>query len=250
MILVILMLASVLSSIDVYELQEQNEFEETSARSNADPEVVMISSPRETTTMANGDTVHELLAGEPVNFKAYIKNSGDADLTRMTYAVTVYQDLSGERGQVAQDDAGNDLAWSNNGVICPQGCTYTTLAADTFLGASNPSTASETTLSDGSNNAFEWTPAPGNYWVEVSVDTVQPGNDVGNDKYAIQVTARTYYDIEIDVAWLDSQGNPISESSVEGTDDVSFKVYADLVASNEDANIRNLSVMVSLSGTY
>ena len=40
--------------------------------------------------MANGDTVHELLAGEPVNFN-YIKNSGDADLTRMTYEVTVYQ---------------------------------------------------------------------------------------------------------------------------------------------------------------
>jgi len=250
MILVILMLASVLSSIDVYELQEQNEFEETNARANPDPEVVMISSPRETTTMANGDMIHELLAGEPVNFKAYIKNSGDADLTRMTYSVTVFQDLAGERGQIAQDDAGNDLAWSNNGVICPTGCAYTSLPADTFLGASSSGTNTETTLSDGSNNAFEWTPAPGNYWVEVAVDTVQPGNDVGNDKYSIQVTARTYYDIELDVAWLDSQGNPISASSIEGTDDVSFKVYADLVASNEDSNIRNLSVSVSLTGTY
>ena len=48
MILVILMLASVLSSIDVYELKEQNEFEETSARSGADPEVVYVTSPRET----------------------------------------------------------------------------------------------------------------------------------------------------------------------------------------------------------
>ena len=161
MILVILMLASVLSSIDVYELQEQNEFEETNARANPDPEVVMISSPRETTTMANGDMIHELLAGEPVNFKAYIKNSGDADLTRMTYSVTVFQDLAGERGQIAQDDAGNDLAWSNNGVICPTGCAYTSLPADTFLGASSSGTNTETTLSDGSNNAFEWTPAPG-----------------------------------------------------------------------------------------
>ena len=47
MILVILMLASVLSSIDVYELQEQKEFEETSARAGADPEVVYVTSPRE-----------------------------------------------------------------------------------------------------------------------------------------------------------------------------------------------------------
>ena len=87
----------------------------------------------------------------------------------MTYEVTVYQDLSGERGQVAQDDAGNDLIWSNSGVICPNGCTYTSLASGEFLGGG------ETTLSDGSNNAYEWTPAPGNYWVEVAVDTVQPG---------------------------------------------------------------------------
>ena len=67
MILVILMLASVLSSIDVYELQEQNEFEETSARAGADPEVVYVTSPRETTTPAGGGVINELLAGEPVN---------------------------------------------------------------------------------------------------------------------------------------------------------------------------------------
>ena len=59
MILVILMLASVLSSIDVYELQEQNEFEETSARSGADPEVVYVTSPRE--TLYHGQPTNELL---------------------------------------------------------------------------------------------------------------------------------------------------------------------------------------------
>ncbi|MGB0200932.1 MAG: hypothetical protein ACPF9X_06365, partial [Candidatus Poseidoniaceae archaeon] len=110
MILVILMLASVLSSIDVYELQEQKEFEETSARASPDPEVVLITSPRETTTMSNGDTVHELLGGEVVNFKAYIKNSGDADLTLLTYSATVYLDQAGERGPVATDGQGNDLS--------------------------------------------------------------------------------------------------------------------------------------------
>ena len=250
MILVILMLASVLSSIDVYELEEQNEFEETNARANPDPEVVLISSPRETTTMANGDMVHELLAGEPVNFKAYIKNSGDADLTRLGYSVTVYLDSAGERGQVALDDQGNDLIWSNTGVICPNGCTYTSLAADTFLGGSSPNTAVETTLSDGSNNAYEWTPAPGNYWVEVSVDTTQPGNDLGNDVYSIQVTARAYYDIELDVAWLDSNGNPITSSRVEGTEDVSFQIYADLIGSVSTANIRNLSITVDVDGQF
>ena len=79
MILVILMLASVLSTIDVYELQEQNEFEETSARSGADPEVVYVTSPRETLYL-EGSPTNELLAGEPVNFKAYLRNSGTLTL--------------------------------------------------------------------------------------------------------------------------------------------------------------------------
>ena len=72
MILVILMLASVLSSIDVYELQEQKEFEETSARSGADPEVSYVTSPRET-LYVDGKPTNELLAGKKVNFKAWLK---------------------------------------------------------------------------------------------------------------------------------------------------------------------------------
>ena len=113
MILVILMLASVLSSIDVYELQEQNEFEETSARSGPDAEVVFVTSPRET-LYVEGDATNELLAGQDVNFKAYIRNSGDADLTNMQYTVTIYNVLNGERGSVAIDSTGADLAWSND----------------------------------------------------------------------------------------------------------------------------------------
>ena len=43
MILVILMLASVLSNIDVVELQEMNDYEETSGRASGDAEVVAMS---------------------------------------------------------------------------------------------------------------------------------------------------------------------------------------------------------------
>ena len=117
MILVILMLASVLSSIDVYELQEQNEFEETSARSGADPEVVYVTSPRET-LYAGDDPTNVMLAGETVNFKAYLRNSGDADLTNMQYQVTVYESDGGERGDVAKDLNGNELSWANDKAVC------------------------------------------------------------------------------------------------------------------------------------
>ena len=98
MILVMLMLTSVLASIDVVELQEMKEIEDTSARAEADPEVVVITSPRETTCTSSGSCTDELLSGIPVNFKAYLRNSGDADLTNMQYQVTVYVDQGGTRG--------------------------------------------------------------------------------------------------------------------------------------------------------
>ena len=89
MILVILMLTSFLSAVDVYELQEESNNEETSARSGADPELSYITSPRETLYVGT-DVTNVLLAMEPINFKAYIGNAGDADLNNMQYTVTVY----------------------------------------------------------------------------------------------------------------------------------------------------------------
>ena len=92
MILVMLMLTSVLASIDLAELQEIKEIDDTIGRSGADPEVLAIVSPRETTLLGKGAIHDQLLAGETVNFKAYLRNSGDADLTNMQYQVIIYID--------------------------------------------------------------------------------------------------------------------------------------------------------------
>ena len=91
-------------------------------------------------------------------------------MTELTYSVTIYADNAGDRGDVIQDTNGNDLIWSNDGAICPQGCDYVSLAAGEFLGGGN----GETTLSANGGSAFEWTPTRGNYWVEVEVQTTQP----------------------------------------------------------------------------
>ena len=107
MILVILMLTSFLSAVDVYELQEESNNEETSARSGADPEMVYITSPRETTTV-DGETTNDLLVGEITNFKAYIRNGGDADLTNMQYQVTVYIDQGGNSCLLYTSDAADE----------------------------------------------------------------------------------------------------------------------------------------------
>ena len=240
MILVILMLTSFLSAVDVYELQDESNNEETSARSGADPEMVYITSPRETTTV-DGETTNELLAGEITNFKAYIRNGGDADLTNMQYQVTVYIDQGGNRGPVASGSNG-DLSWENNKAICSNNCQTATLAPGDFLGGG------ESTLLATDGTTIEWMPSPGSYIIVVTL-TSQVLGDPGNDEMSISVTVRDYFDIDVDVTWLDSSGTPVS-GSVEGTDAVDFQITATLSGS-QLINIRTTTVAVSVTGgTY
>ena len=238
MILVILMLASVLSSIDVYELQEQNEFEETSARSGADPEVVYVTSPRET-LYVDGSATNQMLAGEPVNFKAYLRNSGDADLTNMQYTVTVYNSLNGQRGDVATDSSGATLAWANDKAVCSNSCQASTVAPGDYIDGG------ESTLKTTSGAVIEWTPQAGDYFVEVKV-TSQVLGDPGNDEISFAVSVKDYHDIIVDVAWLDSNGAEIN-GAVEGTDPVDFKVTVDLASSIPNMNIRTTNMSIQIS---
>ena len=238
MILVILMLASVLSSIDVYELQEQKEFEETSARAGADPEVVYVTSPRET-LYVDGSPTNQMLAGEPVNFKAYLRNSGDADLTNMQYTVTVYNSLNGQRGDVATDSNGASLAWANDKAVCSNSCQASTLAPGAYIDGG------ESTLKTTSGAVIEWIPQSGDYFVEVKVSSQVLG-DPGNNEISFAVSVKDYHDIVVDLAWLDETGEPIN-GAVEGTADVAFKLTVDLASSIPNMNIRTTNMSISIT---
>ncbi len=240
MILVILMLTSFLSAVDVYELQEESNNEETSARSGADPEMVYITSPRETTTV-DGETTNELLAGNDVNFKAWIRNGGDADLTNMQYQVNIYIDQNGQRGPIATG-ANGDLSWENNKAICANNCQTATLAAGDFLNGG------ESTLMNTDGTDMEWTPSTGKYIIVITL-TSQVLGDPGNDEMSISVTVRDYFDLDVSVTWLDATGNPIS-GSVEGVDPVDFQITASLSGSST-LNVRTTSVAITVTGgTY
>ena len=139
-ILVMLLLTSFLAGMDMHELEEQVVIEETGARSGADATVVAITTPKETTCNDQGCR-NTLQVGEETTFAAYIKNDGTADITEMSYSVTVYlTDSSRAVGDVAKDANGNDLIWSNTDVMCDDAsvCLYdgTTdpLTAGSFLG--------------------------------------------------------------------------------------------------------------------
>ena len=238
MILVILMLASVLSSIDVYELQEQNEFEEASARSGPDAEVVYVTSPRET-SYVDSEATNQLLAGEPTNFKAYLRNSGDADLDNMQYTVTIYNSLNGERGDVATDANGADLAWNNDKAVCGNNCQAVLIAPGDYVDGG------ESTLKTTDGTEIVWYPQAGNYIVEVKVTSIYLG-DPGNDEISFPVGVKDYHDIQVDMSWLDANGAEVN-GAVEGTDPVDFKVTVDLVSSLPTMNIRSTNVAITIT---
>ena len=238
MILVMLMLTSVLASIDFVELQEMKEIEDTSGRASADPEVVIITSPRETTCDSSGDCLDELLAGEPVNFRAYLRNSGDADLTNMQYTVEIYINENGNRGDIAKDSSGNDLSWTNYNAVCSTtNCQESVVTPGTFV------TGGEAVLQNFDGTTLSWTPSSGSYFVVVSVTSSVLG-DPGNNELSVPVTVRNYFDVEVDLTWLDSSGAPIS-GSVDGSGDKDFQVSVSLLSpGNPSMSIRNTSVEI------
>ena len=195
MILVAMLMLSLLSSIDIAELQETIDVDESSARAGADAEVIAITSPKETVCTQAGCR-NTLNAGEATNFEAYIQNSGDVDITEMSYSVTVYlDDGSGGQSMIAKDAAGNDLQWQNTDVICGSAslCDFTSLAASGVLGGG------KYTLMYG-GNPIVWTPMPGDYIIQISADA--PGDvDAGNDAQTIEVSVVNWYDIQVDLSW-------------------------------------------------
>ena len=238
MILVILMLTSFLSAVDVYELQEESNNEETSARAGADPEVSYITSPRET-TYVGADATNVLLAMEPINFKAYIGNAGDADLTNMQYTVTVYNSVNGQREDVATDGSGASLSWANDKAVCSNSCQNAVVAPGDYIDNG------ESTLKTTAGTVIEWVPLAGDYIVEVRL-TSQVLGDPGNDELSIAVSVKDYHDIQVEMTWLDSNGNEVT-GAIDGTNPVDFKLSVGLAGSLTNMNLRNVSMAVSVS---
>ena len=195
MILVAMLMLSLLSSIDIAELQETIDVDESSARAGADAEVIAITSPKETVCTQAGCR-NTLNAGETTGFEAYIQNSGDVDINEMAYTVSVYlSDGNGNPTMLAKDAAGNDLQWENTDVICGSQslCDFQSLAASSVLGGGKYTLQYQ-------GNPIAWTPIVGDYIVEVMADTPSDA-DAGNDAQTIEVSVVNWYDIQVDLSW-------------------------------------------------
>ena len=214
-ILVLLMLTSFFAGMDIHELEEQVVIEETGARAGADASVVAITTPKESTCSQQGCR-NTLQVGEEVTFSAFIKNVGDADITELSYSVTIYlTDSSQAVGGIAKDASGNDLVWENvdamcdDGTICDFDSTTNPLSAGAFLGGG------KLTL-QRSGADIVWTPTQGEYMVEIAVDSPTDA-DTSNDAELVYVIVEDWYDIEVDLTWLDGAGEEMDASSLDAS---------------------------------
>ena len=195
MILVAMLMLSLMANFDLTELQENIDVDDSSARAGVDAEVIAITSPKET-TCTNAGCRNTLNAGEITNFEAYIQNSGDVDITELSYTVSVWlSDGNGAPTMIAKDSAGNDLEWANTDVICGSAalCDFTSLAASSVLGGG------KYTL-QYAGNPIVWTPVVGEYIIQVVADTPSD-TDAGNDGQTIEVSVVNWYDIQVDLSW-------------------------------------------------
>jgi hypothetical protein len=240
MILVALMLVSALSGLNIAELEETVVIEDTGARAGADAELVAITNPKE--TVCNQASCRNVMkVGEEITFSAYIQNSGDADITEMAYSVTVYlSDAAGNPSIVAKSATGDDLTWSNNDVICGNValCDFGALGTGDVLGGG------KLTLTSGGND-ITWTPIQGLYVIEIIVDA-SPDVDIGNDAQQVFVSVENWYDIELDLSWVDTDGN-VMEGSETGTDTKNWQLT--VKANGSDTfNPREVTVAINTVG--
>ena len=62
----------------------------------------------------------------------------------MQYTVTVYNSLNGQRGDLATDSNGAELAWSNDKAVCGNNCQAAVIAPGTILMVENPHSRPQT----------------------------------------------------------------------------------------------------------
>ena len=195
-ILALLMMVSTsLAVIDIAELDD-SPMTNADGRVGPDAEVVAILSPKETTTDdITGDMRNTLMAGDVVNFEAFISNAGDVAIAEMGVSVTVYLAEDGARGMVAKDSSGNDLSWTNGDVVCDDSnvCPWATLDAGAHL-------ANGKYTLNYQGAAIEWLPTTGDYVVVVEA-SAEGDNDPGNDYQEILVSVTEWTDIVVDLAW-------------------------------------------------
>jgi hypothetical protein len=242
-ILGLLMLTSFFAGVDFHELEEEVVIEETGARAGADPTVIAITTPKETTCGETGCR-NAIQVGEATTFSAFIQNAGDSDAEELSYSVTVYMtDSSRAVGGIAKDASGNDLVWENlevmcdDGTICDFDSTTDPLVPGGYLGGGK-------LLLQRAGSPITWSPTVGEYMIEVKVASPTDA-DFANNAELVYVVVEDWYDIEVDLAWTTGDNEDVLDASSVSAGEFTLSVTAN---GSQYFAPRDVAILLTVSG--
>jgi len=232
LVLAVLMLMSIMASMNPIEMNEKEPVDDANGRADYEVWLIGANSPRESTVGIGGDIRNAVDVGEEVLFDLVIKNIGDNDISEMNVMVTVATDLPGAAPLVeATDPAVCDDSSICNHAVFPSGDYFD---------------QGRYQVRDSAGSPLSWTPAtPGTYTVTIDVDSGDQDTDLTNNQLQFTVIATDWYDISVELEW-----------DATGTDDVMtgenmnpFTLTAMVNGSNE-WEPRNVEVEVTFSGAF
>jgi len=190
LVLALLMLASILASINPIELSKEEVVDDAEGRAAYEVNLVGAMEPRASSTDMNGNVRNALEVGEEINFRVVVENTGDNDVSELS--ITVEVDDGVEVTPLIID--AEDSAVCDDVLSCP----HASLAAGDYLAGGNYY------VRDGAGGNLAWTPdAPGVFTVTIAIDALDQDTNLNNNQISYEVTVIDWYDISVDLAWDD-----------------------------------------------
>jgi hypothetical protein len=229
LVLALLMLMSVVASLNPIELNESEPVEDTNARADYEVWLMGANSPRESTTDMTGNVRNSVDAGEDVLFDIVIKNDGDNDISELTVTVTV----ADSEGTVLFIDA-------EDAAVCDDtmSCGIQNFPSGDYLANGHYYVRDST----GAN--LVWTPAaPGMYTVHIEIDAADQDTDLNNNILDYDVNVVDWYDISTELTW-DSGDDPMTGAGPHGFTMTAF------VNGSAEWNPRDVQMDVTMNGLF
>jgi hypothetical protein len=190
LVLALLMLASILASINPIELSKEEVVDDAEGRAAYEVVLVGAMEPRASSTDMNGNVRNALEVGEEINFRVVVENTGDNDVPELSITIQVDDGVEVTPLLIDAEDS----------AVCDDtlSCDHASLAAGDYLAGGNYF------VRDGVGGNLAWTPdAPGVFTVTITINGGEYDTNLNNNQVSYDVTVIDWYDISVSLAWDD-----------------------------------------------
>jgi len=230
LVLALLMLMSIVASLNPIELNEREQVDDTNGRADYEVWLMGANSPRESTIDISGNVRNSVDAGEPILFDLVILNDGLNDISELTVTVTV----DTVEGIIPLFINAEDAAVCDDTLACG----IQTFVAGDYLANGHY------IVRDSTGADLVWTPTvPGMYTIHIEIDALDQDTNLNNNILDYDVQVVDWFDISTELAW-DSGNDPAS-----GAGPHAFTMTA-FVNGSADWDPRDVQMEVAFGGLF